>query len=319
MQKTTLGTTGLEVTPICFGTWQLGGEWGTYDEDQAIEAIRAGRRLGINFFDTAQAYGFGVSERILGRALAAELRANRDAIVLSTKGGLRSDGDQVVPDSSPEWLARGIDESLNALGVDHIDLYQVHVPDPDTPFEKTARALEELVHQGKIRYVGVSNFSVGQIAAFGRTRPVEVVQPVYHLFHRQIEDELLPYCQEHDIGVHVYGPLAHGLLTGTLDERTKFADDDWRSVSPTFRGRDYVRNLGVVRELAEFATERGYDVTHLAIAWTLANPTVDTAIVGTRNANHIGTAVEAADIALTNEDLAEIDRIMMAAAEVPDP
>jgi len=244
-----LGRTELEVSPIAFGTWQLGGEWGDFDEDEGIAAIRQARELGINLFDTAQGYGFGASERVLGKALRDDLDNRREDVVIATKGGLRMTDSGLVRDSSPDWLRRGVDESLRALGVDHIDLYQVHWPDPKVPLAETAGALQELVDQGKLRHVGVSNFDPAQMAEFARTRPVETLQPPYHLFRRDIEAELLPYCREHDVGVLVYGPLAHGLLTGALDEETEFPPGDWRSGAPFFKGKAYRRTVQVVREL----------------------------------------------------------------------
>ncbi len=308
-RRTTLGMTGLEVSRICFGTWQLGNDWGSFDEQEAIGAIRRARELGIDFFDTAQGYGWGESERLLGRALADELRSDRDALVIATKGGLRMDGDQLRRVSSPQWLREGVDQSLEALGVEHIDLYQVHWPDPDTPFAETAGALQELVDEGKIRHVGVSNFDAAQIAEFARTRPVETLQPPYHLFRREVEDEVLPYCREHDIGVLVYGPLAHGLLSGAIDENTTFPEDDWRGQSDLFQGENLKRNVEVVRRLGQLAHESGRSVSQLALAWVLANPAVHVAIVGTRNADHIAESLEAADIELSDSDLARIDEI----------
>jgi aryl-alcohol dehydrogenase-like predicted oxidoreductase len=311
--------TELQVSPIAFGTWQLGGEWGDFDEREAIAAIRHARGLGINLFDTAQAYGFGASERLLGRALGDDLNHNRDDVVIATKGGLRMTEDGLVRDSSAEWLRSGVEQSLRALGVDHIDLYQVHWPDPDVPFAETAGALEQLVEEGKIGHVGVSNYSTTEMAAFARTRPVETLQPAYHLFRTEIEDDIAPYVLEHDIGVLVYGPLAHGLLAGTMDEHTTFARDDWRSQSPLFQGKAFRRNLETVRELDRFARERGRGVSQLAIAWTLAHPAVEVAIVGARRAAHIEDAVRAADFELSDEDLAEIDRIMAGAVMVAGP
>jgi hypothetical protein len=282
MQTTRLGMTDLQVSRLAFGTWQLGGEWGHFDEHDAIAAIQRARELGINLFDSAQAYGFGASERLLGRALRDELDHRRDDVVLATKGGLRMTTDGMVRDSSAAWLRSGVEQSLHALGVEHIDLYQVHWPDPDVSFAETAGALQRLVDEGKIRHVGVSNYSVAQMAQFARTRPVETLQPPYHLFRREIEADIAPYAVEHDIGVLVYGPLAHGLLTGTMDEHTTFAAGDWRSNSPLFTGETFRRNLGIVRELQRWAVERGHTVSQLAIAWTLAHPAVDVAIVGTR-------------------------------------
>ena len=215
MKTTVLGRSGLEVSRIAFGAWQLGGDWGQFDEAAAVAAIRRARELGVNFFDTAQAYGFGASERLLGKALRDELIAHRDELVIATKGGLRMTDAGMVRDASPQWLRAGVDASLAALGIDHIDLYQVHWPDPTVPAAETAGALRELVAEGKIRHVGVSNYDAAQMAEFAATLPVETLQPPYHLFRREIEDEVLPYTRQHNIGVLVYGPLAHGLLTGT--------------------------------------------------------------------------------------------------------
>ena len=185
-----LGMTDLEVSPIAFGTWQLGGDWGKFDEGEAVAAIRQARDLGVNLFDTAQGYGFGASERVLGKALRDELDNHREEVVIATKGGLRmtgGEGPALVRDSSPQWLRKGVDSSLEGLGVDHIDIYQVHWPDPKVPFAETSGALQELVDAGKIRHVGVSNYDAAQMAAFAETRPVETLQPPYDLFRRGIE------------------------------------------------------------------------------------------------------------------------------------
>jgi aryl-alcohol dehydrogenase-like predicted oxidoreductase len=315
-----LGMTGLQVSPIAFGTWALGGEWGEFDESEGIAAIRQARELGVNIFDTAHGYGFGVAEGVLGRALREELEARRDEVLIATKGGLRMTDDGLIRDCSREWLRKGTEASLEALGVDHVDLYQIHWPDPKVPFAETAGALQELVDEGKIRHVGVSNFDPAQIDEFAETRPVETVQPPYHLFRREIEAELLPYCREHDIGVLGYSPLAHGLLTGAMSEDTEFAGDDWRSGAPFMQGENFRRNLEVVDELKRFATERlGASVSQLAIAWTLANPDVDVSIVGARSPRHIEESIAAADLGLSEDDLAEIDRIMEPAVPMSGP
>ena len=319
MENITLGRTGLEVTRICFGTWQFGGDWGSLDERDNVAAMQRALELGINFFDTAQAYGFGASEQLVSKALGGELRSRRDEIVIATKGGLRVEGDGLVRDSSPQWLRRGVDESLGHLGIDHIDLYQVHWPDPDTPLEETAGALGELVDEGKIRHVGVSNFDVEEMRGFERGRRVESLQPPYHLFRRDIDDDVLPYCREHDIGVLVYGPLAHGLLSGKFDRDTELSQDDWRSSSELFQGENFERNLDVVEELGRFAEERGHTVAQLAVAWTLARPGVHVAIVGARRPDHIEGTAPAADIELSSDDLERIESIMEGAVAVAGP
>ena len=319
MRTTTLGRTGIEVSRIAFGTWQLGGDWGNFDESEAIDAIRKARELGIDLFDTAQGYGFGASERLLSQALRDEIDNRRDGVVLATKGGLRMTDDGLVRDASPEWLRSGVDASLGALGTDYIDVYQVHWPDPKTPFAETAGALGELVDEGKIRHIGVSNFDARQMDEFSRTRPVETLQPPYHLFRRDIEAEILPYAREHDIGVLVYGPLAHGLLSGTMSEETKLAENDWRSRNPIFQGEEFRHNLEKVADLKQFAEERGTSVSQLAIAWTLANPAVHVAIVGARREQHIADAIRAADLELDASDLERIDEIMSGAVAVAGP
>src|SRR5215831_8013050 len=275
MQTVTLGASHLEVTPIAYGTWQFGGDWGPVDEQAAAAAISGARSAGINFFDTAQAYGFGRSERLLGRALAADLRSARDSVVIATKGGLRMDGDRLVRDASPAWLRKGVEASLEALGTDYIDLYQVHWPDPATPIGETAAALAELVREGLIRHVGVSNYTTDQITEFAAVLPAATVQPPYHLFRRDIEADLLPYAQAHHIGVLAYGPLAHGLLGATIAQ--------------------------------------------LAVAWVLAHPAVQVAIVGSHTPAHLQESVGALDLTLSRGDLAEIDSIMAAAVPLGGP
>ncbi|MFG1783852.1 aldo/keto reductase [Rhodococcus oryzae] len=319
MKTTTLGRSGLHVSRIAFGTWQLGGEWGRFDEESAITAIHRARELGVNFFDTAQAYGFGESERILGKALRHELATDRGELVIATKGGLRRTDSGLVRDASPEWLRRGVDASLTALGIDHIDLYQVHWPDPAVPAAETAGALAELVAAGKIGHVGVSNYDTAQMAEFAATLPVETVQPPYHLFRREIEEELLPHCRAHDIGVLVYGPLAHGLLTGTLTTDTTFAADDWRGTSSVFTGDTFRRNLATVHALETFAAARRMSVSQLAIAWTLVNPAVHVAIVGARHADHVQDSLAATEVWLSEADVVEIDKIMASATPVAGP
>jgi hypothetical protein len=254
MRTVTLGATGLEVTPLAYGTWQYGGDWGPVDEQAAIAAIQHARTQGINFFDTAQAYGFGRAERLLGQALADELRSARESVVIATKGGLRMDGANLVRDASPGWLRKGVEASLDALGTEYIDLYQVHWPDPGTPITETAAALADLLREGLIRHVGVSNYTTAQIGQFSAMLPVETIQPPYHLFRRDIETSLLPY--------------------------TTFGPGDWRARSAAFTGAGFARNLRVVAALRDFAGRRGATLAQLAVAWVLAHPDVQVAIVG---------------------------------------
>jgi aryl-alcohol dehydrogenase-like predicted oxidoreductase len=319
MQTVILGATGLEVTPIAYGTWQFGGDWGPVDEQAAVAAIQRARSLGVTFFDTAQGYGFGRSERLLGRALATDLRAARESVVVATKGGLRMDGDRLVRDASPGWLRKGAEASLEALGTDYIDLYQVHWPDPATPIAETASGLADLVGEGLIRHVGVSNYTPAQIEEFSAVLPVETVQPPYHLFRRDIEADLLPYAAAHDIGVLAYGPLAHGLLGGAITDTTSFGPGDWRAHNPAFTGKGFARNVRVVTALRGFAADRGATIAQLAVAWVLAHPAVQVAIVGARTPAHLEESLGALGLTLSPDDLAEIDHIMAAAVPVGGP
>ncbi|HMC40940.1 MAG TPA: aldo/keto reductase, partial [Acidimicrobiales bacterium] len=191
MQHVRLGKTDLDVSRVALGSWAFGGDWGPFDEQEAKATIRKALELGVNFFDTAQGYGFGVSERLLGETLWSTVR--RDEVVVATKGGLRMAGDTLVRDASAKWLRSGVEASLRNLGTDYIDVYQVHWPDLHTPADETAHVLEDLVSEGKVRHIGVSNYSpeqMDELAAYGR---VETLQPPYHMFHRDIEGEILPY------------------------------------------------------------------------------------------------------------------------------
>src|SRR5205814_4387655 len=245
----------------------------------------------------------------------------REQFVIATKVGLRPmAGGGIERDASPDWIRRGVDASLQALGTDYIDLYQVHWPDPKVPFAKTAGALADLKAAGKVRHVGVSNFDARQMDEFSKTLLVETLQPVYHLFRRDIEQSVLPYTKAKNVGVLVYGPLAHGLLSGALTPESHFAADDWRSKSDVFRGEAYLRNLRIVSALERFAKlDLGTSVSRLAVAWVLANPAVHVAIVGTRNPKHIEDAIAAADIKLDISAMRRIEDIVSDEVRVGGP
>ncbi len=317
MKYVTLGKSDLTVSRIAFGTWQLGGDWGATDTDAAVSAIRHAADQGVTFFDTAQAYGFGASEAMLATALKGRPRAE---VIIATKGGLRPVAGGVARDASAAWITEGVESSLRALETDYIDLYQVHWPDSRTPFEETAETLAKLVSAGKIRHVGVSNFDPAEMDAFSATFPVETLQPPYHLLHRHIEEAILPYTAANGIGVLIYGPLAHGLLGGGLRRDTTFAPGDWRATSPDFQGAVFEHNLERIEELARYAREDvGITIGQLAVAWTLANPAVDVAIVGTRSEAHVRESLAAADVVLDVEVLAKIEDIMRDVTPVVGP
>ena len=322
MEYTQFGQTSLRVSKISYGTWQFGGDWGHIESaqwDAGKATVQKALELGINFFDTAQAYGFGLAEKMLGEALRPYLKGLREDVVIATKGGLRMEGDKLLRDASAGWLRQGVEQSLRNLGVDYIDLYQVHWPDPNTPFAETASALDQLVQEGKIRYVGVSNYDVEQMKAFEQTRKLDALQPAYSLFRRDIEHDILPYTQEHGIGVLVYGPLAHGLLAGTFTPQTTFAADDWRSKTEIFHGETFQRNLAVVEHLKHLAEQEGMSVAQLAIAWVLAQPAIDVAIVGAHTPGQLEQTAPASDIHLTQATLQEIERIMREAVPIGGP
>ena len=305
MRYTELGKSGLNVSRICFGTWQFGGDWGAIDRDEAIAAVRAALDAGVTFFDTAQAYGFGASEELLAEALGDDIR--RDDVVVATKGGLRR-ADGIKRDASPAYLREGVEESLRHLGVEAIDLYQVHWPDHETPFEETGAALSQLKDEGKIRHVGVSNFTPTEMEELSRAVEVETDQPPFNLFNRGVEEDVLPWCREHDIALLVYGPLSHGLLSCSFDP-SKLGDDDWRHDHEPFQGDALERNLEAVERLKEFATARGKTLPQLAVAWVLAQPGVHVAISGARRPAHVDGVAPAADIELSDDELAEIDEL----------
>ena len=319
MQHTRLGERGPKVSRIAFGNWSAGGDWGRVDREAAIGAVREALGLGITLFDTAHAYGFGAAEELLGEALDPEIRSRRDSLVIATKGGLRKKNGLTIRDSSPDALRRDLEASLRAIGTDYVDIFQVHWPDPATPINVTAEAVDQFIREGLVRFVGVSNYDARQMTEFQQVRPIDTLQPPYHLFRREIEHTILPFAQEHGIGVLVYGPLAHGLLSGRMTDDTVFAPDDWRSTSDLFVGDPFHRNLGIVRDLSEFAGSHGATVAQLAIAWTLANPAVDVAIVGARSSEQIRQTAAAADLELTTDDVVHIEQILRGDVAVGGP
>jgi len=317
MRYVRLGKTEMQVSVLALGTWAFGGDWGSFDEGEAKAAIHAALDRGVTLFDTAQGYGFGVSERLLASALWQ--RVKREQVIVATKGGLRQDGENLLRDLSAKWLRQGVESSLRNLETDYIDLYQLHWPDPKTPAEETAGVLEKMVGEGKIRHAGVSNFSPQQMDELARYGRVETDQPPYHMFRREIEREVLPYCAKHDIGVLAYGPLAHGLLSGRMTTKTTFARDDWRSKSSDFTGERFRRNLAVVTRLQQYADRRGITLPQLAVAWVISHPAVHVAIVGARRASQLDTTLPAAEVSLTGEDRKVIDTILAEAVPVVGP
>src|ERR1700720_3739271 len=261
--------TSLKVSPIAIGTWAIGGwMWGGTDEAESIATIRAAFERGINVVDTAPVYGFGRSEEIVGKAIA-EGRL-RSEVLIATKAGLQWDGGSVARNASRARIQREVEDSLRRLRTEYIDIYQVHWPDPLIEIEETAEAMHTLFKQGKIRAIGVSNFSVDQMERFRRVAPLHVLQPPYNLFERAIEADLLPYCRENKIAMLGYGALCRGLLSGRMQADTVFDGDDLRRTDPKFRQPRFAQYVTAVRKLDRLARQRfGKRVVHLAVRWML--------------------------------------------------
>ena len=314
MQTSKLGNTDLYITPVGYGAWAIGGSgwqfaWGSQDDNDSIAAIHRSLELGVNWIDTAAVYGLGHSEEVVGRALKS-WHGSRPYVF--TKCGLRGDANGEVQKILTADSIRGeVEDSLRRLSVDVIDLYQIHwPPDPDSPeLEEGWSTLADLKREGKVRWIGVSNFNVQQLRRAQAIAPVTSLQPRYSLVHREIEDEILPYCLSEDIGVIVYSPMASGLLTGamTRERAAKLPRDDWRRGHPDFTEPNLSHNLALVDRLKEIARRHNRSAGEVAIAWTLHNPAVTGAIVGARNARQAEGVMRAGELRLTHEEVTEIE------------
>ncbi|OAN93284.1 general stress protein [Marinobacter sp. EhC06] len=311
METRRFGNTDIQVTPVGLGTWAIGGwMWGGTDEAQSIETIHRAIDKGIGLIDTAPVYGFGRSEEIVGKALAD---GRRDQVALATKVALNwnDDHDKVWRDSTASRIEREVEDSLKRLQTDRIDIYQVHWPDSKTPMEETARALEKLYQAGKIRAIGVSNFTPSQMDELQKNVPLHSLQPPYNLFERDIEQEILPYCRENGIVTITYGGLCRGLLTGKMREYTQFTGDDLRKNDPKFQGERYRQYLNAVAELDAFAKEHYQkNVLALALRWLVDQPGVTTALWGARRPDQLDPVDEIDGWSLDKDAMAEIDGIL---------
>jgi aryl-alcohol dehydrogenase-like predicted oxidoreductase len=300
--------TALRVSPVAIGTWAIGGwMWGGTDEAESIATIRAALDHGVNVIDTAPVYGFGRSEEIVGKAVAeGQLR---DKVVIATKVGLEWKDGHVFRNASRGRLMREVEDSLRRLQTDYIDVYQVHWPDPLTPVEETAAAMQALFRQGKIRAIGVSNFSVEQIRRFRTVAPIHVLQSPYNLFERDIEAELLPYCRKNSIATFGYGALCRGLLSGRMRSDTTFTGDDLRRTDPKFHDPRFAQYLSAVQKLDRLAQRFGKRVIQLAVRWML-DQGVTTALWGARHPGQLQPVDEVTGWSLDASTKAEIDRIL---------
>jgi aryl-alcohol dehydrogenase-like predicted oxidoreductase len=310
------GRTGLNVSRLGFGCWEIGGTYGRIEDGEFRRAVAQAIDNGITCFDTAEAYGMGVSEEALARALGSR----RNDVVIATKFGV---GYEEMPnrrDSSRERVLSSIDKSLRRLKTDHVDIYLVHWPDPSTPLDETMRALDDVVRQGKVRYVGVSNFRLAQIEEAMQLRRVDVVQYAWNMFDRRMQAEIFPYCEAQQIAVMAYGSLAYGMLSGTFHPGMSFDESDWRSrggnlgslnlFRTLFGPEHFPHNLAAVEELKRVAAKYSKTLPQFALRWTLSNPVVGTALVGFRTPAEVTENLGALGWEISNADMAEIDAIL---------
>lgn len=317
MEYATIEPIKQQISRIGLGTWAIGGwMWGGTEERRSIDTILAAIANGINFIDTAAVYGFGHSEEIVGKAIAEY--GKRNEVVLATKVALEwTDDGNVVRNSTRDRILKEIDDSLHRLQTDYIDIYQVHWPDPLVPFEETAATLNELYEKGIIRAIGVSNYSPEQMDLFQKAAPLHSAQPPYNLFERAIEDDVLPYCQEHDIALITYGALCRGMLSGKMSKDRFFEGDDLRKNDPKFQSPRYEQYLEAVNRLDQFAQENyGKRVIHLAVRWILDRG-ITIALWGARNPGQLDAVKEMTGWSLSNDALLEIDRILAEIIKAP--
>jgi len=314
MQTRKLGNSDLHITPVGYGAWAIGGSgwqfaWGSQNDDDSIAAIHRSLELGVNWIDTAAVYGLGHSEEVVGRALKS-WPGPRPYIF--TKCALRWDAKgNVRKVLNADSIEREVEDSLRRLSVDMIDLYQIHwPPDPDSAeLEEGWSIMAQLQRQGKVRWIGVSNFNVQQLRRAQSVASVTSLQPPYSLLHREIEEQVLPYCLREGVGVIVYSPMASGLLTGamTRERAARLPKDDWRKNHPDFTEPRLSRNLALVERLEEIARHHNRSAGEVAIAWTLHHPAVTGAIVGARNARQAEGVMRAGELRLSDEEVNEIE------------
>jgi aryl-alcohol dehydrogenase-like predicted oxidoreductase len=316
MQKRKLGNSDLHITPIGIGAWAMGGggwafAWGPQDDDESIAAIHAALDKGLNWIDTAAVYGLGHAEEVVGRAIAG--RPARPWVFTKCERTWNEKG-EIIKKLKRDSVRRECEDSLRRLNVDVIDLYQIHWPEPDEDIEEAWTAMAELQREGKVRWIGLSNFNVEQMKRCARIAPVTSLQPPYSILSPEIEHEILPYCRANNIGVIVYSPMKSGLLSGAMTRERVAAmpQDDFRRRTPAFNEPALSRNLQLAQLLREIGARHGRSAGEVAIAWTLRQPGVTGAIVGMRSAKQVDGVIGAAEFRLSQEEIAEIDRFMAA-------
>lgn len=317
MERTRFGNTDLDVSRIVLGTWVSGGwAWGGADDGDSVAAILKALELGINFIDTAPVYGFGKSERIVGEAL--KQWGKYGDVAVATKCCLEWDEKESIRrNSSPERIACEVDQSLARLGVDRIDLYQIHWPDRQTPFEASMEAMLRLQEAGKIRYIGLSNFTREQVGACLNAGPFHSLQPPYNLFERDAEVELLPFCRENGIATLTYGGLCRGLLTGKFTGVEKFPRGDLRRGDPKFKPDRFKQYVNAVEAIRKTASGYGKTPGQFALRWALQQPGVTTVIAGARTASQVEENVGISGWQIEAEDLEKVEKILARHIKTP--
>jgi aryl-alcohol dehydrogenase-like predicted oxidoreductase len=325
MEYRPFGQTGIQISAIGFGCWEIGGGYGSIEETDFIKAVNRALDLGINSFDTAEAYGMGASERSLAKALG---NRRKDAVI-TTKFGIGYRGFPNYRDASRDRVMTQIEKALANLNTDYVDVFMVHWPDRNTPFEETMRALDEVVKQGKARAVAVSNFKLEELERCMKARRVDVVQYCWNMLDRRMQQDIYPYCQKNGIGVMAYGSLAYGVLTGTFSVEMNFDENDWRSKRGNLGGinlfqhlfgpEQFAKNLRAVEELKKMAQRYGKTLPQLALRWTTSNPVISTALVGCRNEKEVNDNVGALGWTLSEADMKEIDAIFARNGVITEP
>jgi aryl-alcohol dehydrogenase-like predicted oxidoreductase len=325
MEYRQFGHTDLKVSAIGFGCWEISGTYGPIDTIQFNHAVHRALDAGINCFDTAEAYGMGISEQ----ALASALGSRRRDVCLVTKVGVGYPEAPNRRDSSRARIMASIEQSLRNLNTDHVDVYLVHWPDPNTPFDETMRALDHIVQQGKARHVGVSNFRPGQLEACMKLRRLDVVQYGWNMFDRRMQREIFPWCTANGIGVMAYGSLAYGMLAGAFHADMQFDENDWRSkrgalgglnLFRTMFGPDYfARNLRAVEDLKALAAKYDKTLPQFALQWALSHPAIHTSLVGFRRPEEVDENLGALGFSISRDDMTAIDTIFARNDTVTEP
>jgi len=313
MKKSKLGNSRLEITKVGLGTWAIGGPWqfgwGRQDDNDSMDAIVESLDAGVNWLDTAPIYGCGHSETIIGKVLK---KIGQKPIIATKCGLIWNDKKEKISCLKAKSILAECDASLKRLGVETIDLYQMHWNQPDEDIEEGFEAMAKCVKAGKVRYLGVSNFTVEQMERVTKIHPLTSLQPPYSMFRRDIENDILPFCEKNNIGVIVYSPLQKGLLSGkfTPAKVAALPADDVRHNDTNFKSPLLEKNLKVIDRLAEIAKRNRITVAQLAIGWTLRDSAVTAAIVGARRKGQISETAPAADVELSSDDINEIEEIL---------